>query len=95
MGRETPNYWVDVTDMFELKKAALLCHVSQLPKPAELEPMLRSWLTMQRAEPAGCPRAGWPRRFTAWKRPEPSIARYSVFVGPDGPAKRGPSSCRL
>ena len=53
-GRETPNHWVDVTDTFGLKQEALLCHVSQLTKPAELETMLRGWLTMQ-AQAGGLP----------------------------------------
>jgi LmbE family N-acetylglucosaminyl deacetylase len=53
-GRETPNHWVDVTDTFELKKEALLCHVSQLTRPDELDTMLRGWLTLQ-AEAGGLP----------------------------------------
>jgi LmbE family N-acetylglucosaminyl deacetylase len=53
-GREHPNHWVDVTDTFALKQEALLCHVSQLTKPDELETMLRGWLTMQ-AQAGGLP----------------------------------------
>lgn len=54
MGRENPTHWVDVTDVFELKKEALLCHVSQLVDPEQLDPMLRSWLSTQ-AQAGGLP----------------------------------------
>ncbi|MDX6228439.1 MAG: hypothetical protein QOI76_1829 [Frankiales bacterium] len=54
MGREHPTHWVDVTDVFELKKEALLCHASQLPHPEQLDPMLRGWLTAQ-AQAGGLP----------------------------------------
>jgi LmbE family N-acetylglucosaminyl deacetylase len=54
MGREQPNHFVDVTDVFELKKSALLCHASQLPDPEQLEPMLRQWLTLN-AQNGGLP----------------------------------------
>lgn len=39
----TPNYFVDVTDTFDTKLAAIRAHVSQLPKPEELEPRMRGW----------------------------------------------------
>ncbi|BEP12393.1 PIG-L family deacetylase [Acidothermaceae bacterium B102] len=61
-GREHPNHWVDVTDTFELKQEALLCHVSQLTKPAELETMLRGWLEMQ-AEAGGLPKGRLAEAF--------------------------------
>ncbi len=54
MGRENPTHWVDVTDVFELKKEALFCHASQLAQPEELDTMLRGWLTMQ-AQAGGLP----------------------------------------
>ena len=54
MGRETPNHFVDVTEVFELKKAALLCHASQLPDVDKLDPMLRMWLG-RTAQAAGLP----------------------------------------
>jgi LmbE family N-acetylglucosaminyl deacetylase len=47
MGRENPSHWVDVTDVFELKKTALLCHASQLPNVDGLDGMLRKWLGVQ------------------------------------------------
>ncbi|MFC1962003.1 PIG-L deacetylase family protein [Chloroflexota bacterium] len=40
---EDPNYWVDVTDTFPLKMAALNCHKSQMGKhmPSNIEDWLR------------------------------------------------------
>jgi LmbE family N-acetylglucosaminyl deacetylase len=43
MGSERVNRWVDVTDSFDRKMAALRAHVSQHPHPEGLEPMLRGW----------------------------------------------------
>ena len=40
---DKPNAWVDVTDTFDVKLAALREHVSQLRKPEELEDNLRHW----------------------------------------------------
>jgi LmbE family N-acetylglucosaminyl deacetylase len=34
---------VDITDQLERKIAALLCHESQLPDPARIEPLIRGW----------------------------------------------------
>ena len=45
-GTESPNRWVDVTDTFDRKLAALREHASQLPNPEQLEEMLRGWLTL-------------------------------------------------
>jgi LmbE family N-acetylglucosaminyl deacetylase len=45
-GTESPNRWVDVTDTFDRKVAALHEHASQLPSPEKLEEMLRGWLTL-------------------------------------------------
>lgn len=46
---------VDVTDVYDMKVAALRRHVSQLPGvPGELDTMLRGWLTMN-ATAAGLP----------------------------------------
>lgn len=44
MGSPTPNTYVDVTDTFERKLAALRCHESQLQPIDDLEGMLRKWL---------------------------------------------------
>ena len=37
------NRWVDVTDAFDRKMAALLAHESQHADPGRLEPMMRAW----------------------------------------------------
>ena len=37
------NRFVDVTDVFDRKLAALLCHESQHSDPARMEPLLRDW----------------------------------------------------
>jgi LmbE family N-acetylglucosaminyl deacetylase len=48
------NAFVDVTDAFDRKLEALLCHVSQHQNPEGLEAMLHGWLTAN-AERAGLP----------------------------------------
>jgi LmbE family N-acetylglucosaminyl deacetylase len=45
-GTENPNQFIDVTDTFDRKVAALREHASQLPEPEKLEDMLRGWLTL-------------------------------------------------
>jgi len=42
-----PNYRIDITDIFDLKIAALRCHKSQVGN--ELSPKLKEWL-IQRAK---------------------------------------------
>ena len=37
------NRFVDITDVFDRKLAALKCHVSQHPDPDRLDELLRSW----------------------------------------------------
>ncbi len=69
MGREHPNHFVDVTDVFELKRNALLCHASQLPNVDNLEPMLRMWLSRQ-AEAGGLPEGRLAEGFYGWRRPD-------------------------
>ncbi len=46
------NAFVDVTETFDAKIGAILCHSSQLPDPSAVEPMVRKWLVMsaQRAQ---------------------------------------------
>jgi LmbE family N-acetylglucosaminyl deacetylase len=41
----TPNHYVDVTDTFDQKLAAVHAHISQHPHPEGLEPRLRDWGT--------------------------------------------------
>lgn len=52
MGGPDPDHYVDITDTFERKVEALLCHVSQIREPARLPDMLREWGRAQ-AEQAG------------------------------------------
>jgi LmbE family N-acetylglucosaminyl deacetylase len=44
MAHPDPDMWVDVTDTFDRKVAALRAHESQTGQRDDLEPMLRSWL---------------------------------------------------
>jgi LmbE family N-acetylglucosaminyl deacetylase len=53
-GSPTPTNYVDITDTFARKVAALRCHVSQISDPDELEQFLRGWLTRAAAQ-AGLP----------------------------------------
>jgi LmbE family N-acetylglucosaminyl deacetylase len=50
MAASTRNRFVDVTDTFDKKVAALRCHVSQLSDPEELEDRIRSWLALSARE---------------------------------------------
>jgi LmbE family N-acetylglucosaminyl deacetylase len=43
-GSPEPNNYVDITDTFARKVAALRCHVSQIADPDALEDRLRGWL---------------------------------------------------
>jgi LmbE family N-acetylglucosaminyl deacetylase len=49
-GSPTPTEYVDVTDTFSRKVAALRCHVSQIRDPDGLADMLRGWLTRSAAQ---------------------------------------------
>jgi LmbE family N-acetylglucosaminyl deacetylase len=42
-GSPTPNHFVDITDTFSKKMAALHSHVSQTAHNKELERMVREW----------------------------------------------------
>lgn len=53
-GAPTPTEYVDITDTFARKVAALRCHVSQLTDPDGLEERLRGWLGRSAAQ-AGLP----------------------------------------
>lgn len=54
MGSAAPDHWVDVTETFPRKLAALRAHESQTSHLADLEAMLRGWLSMN-AGSAGLP----------------------------------------
>jgi LmbE family N-acetylglucosaminyl deacetylase len=49
-----PNHYVDVTDTFDRKVAALRAHVSQTGRMDDLEGFLRAWLARNAEQ------AGWP-----------------------------------
>jgi LmbE family N-acetylglucosaminyl deacetylase len=53
-GMERVNHYVDVTEVFDRKKAALLEHKSQIKSPDDLDKLLRWWLGSN-AEAAGLP----------------------------------------
>lgn len=52
MGGPTPNHWVDITDVFDKKLAALRRHASQTAHMDDLEDLLRGW-GMHQAAAAG------------------------------------------
>ncbi len=54
MGGPTPNHWVDITEVFDKKVAALRRHASQTAHMDDLEDLLRGWATNQ-AGAAGLP----------------------------------------
>jgi LmbE family N-acetylglucosaminyl deacetylase len=49
-GSPTPTNYVDITDTFSRKVAALRCHVSQISDPDGLETFLRTWLSRAAAQ---------------------------------------------
>jgi LmbE family N-acetylglucosaminyl deacetylase len=49
-GSPTPTNYVDITDTFPRKVAALRCHVSQISDPDRLAEFLRGWLSRSAAE---------------------------------------------
>lgn len=54
MGSPNPDHYVDITDTFPAKMAAIHAHASQLPAPEEIEGRVRQWLEMA-AEQGGLP----------------------------------------
>ena len=54
IGASHPDHWVDITDTFELKMAALHAHASQTSHNEELENMVREW-GQRNAAMAGLP----------------------------------------
>lgn len=65
MSSVQPNHYVDVTGVFELKKAALLAHESQLPSVKDLDALLRGWLGPQAAA-AGLPEGSLAEAFDVY-----------------------------
>jgi LmbE family N-acetylglucosaminyl deacetylase len=53
-GSPAPSHYVDITDTFHRKVAALRAHATQIKDPDGLEEMLRGWLT-RAAEQGGLP----------------------------------------
>jgi LmbE family N-acetylglucosaminyl deacetylase len=49
-GGPSPTQYVDITDTFGRKVAALRCHASQISDPDGLEVMLRTWLSRAAAQ---------------------------------------------
>jgi LmbE family N-acetylglucosaminyl deacetylase len=63
-GSPTPNTFVDVTDKFERKLAALRAHVSQTEHMEDLEGMIRGWMT-ETARRGGLPEGRLAEMFHA------------------------------
>jgi LmbE family N-acetylglucosaminyl deacetylase len=53
-GTDVPDTFIDVTDVFDRKVAALRAHASQMVNIDDLEGLLTTWLT------ANADKAGWP-----------------------------------
>jgi len=53
-GSPSPTQYIDITETFGRKLAALRCHVSQISDPTGLEQFLRGWLS-RAAEQGGLP----------------------------------------
>jgi LmbE family N-acetylglucosaminyl deacetylase len=63
-GSPTPNTYVDVTEVFELKLTALRAHVSQTEHMEDLEGMIRGWMT-ETARRGGLPEGRLAEMFHA------------------------------
>ena len=64
MGGPKPNRWVDITDTFDDKIAALQSHVSQVAHRPELPDFVRGW-GVRLAEAAGLPHGRLAEGFMA------------------------------
>jgi LmbE family N-acetylglucosaminyl deacetylase len=69
MAVEKPNLFIDVTDKFELKLAALREHDSQVAHMDNLDELITGWLTMQ-AEAAGFEAGRLAEAFRQVKLPD-------------------------
>jgi len=66
---DKPNPWVDVTDTFDVKFAALREHASQVAHLDNLDVMITGWLTIQ-AEAAGFDASRFAGEFRQAKLPD-------------------------
>src|SRR5256714_12383553 len=64
MSMQDPDRFVDITDVFDRKLAALREHASQMPGVEDLEGMLRGWLSIN-AVAAGLPEGRLAESFRA------------------------------
>lgn len=65
-GGPVPNHYVDITETFSRKVAALRCHVSQIADPDGLEDMLRGWLSRAAAD-GGLPEGRLAESFSVFQ----------------------------
>jgi LmbE family N-acetylglucosaminyl deacetylase len=65
-GAEPPDTWIDITDTFEAKCAALRAHESQVGKGEWVEPLLREWAQRDGKKP-GVALAEAYRRMILWR----------------------------
>ena len=54
MAHPQPTTFIDITDSFDDKIAAISSHVSQVENPAEMQERVRMWMQMQ-AQAGGLP----------------------------------------
>ncbi|MEL7207881.1 MAG: PIG-L deacetylase family protein [Actinomycetota bacterium] len=50
MGRPDPDHFVDITDTFDRKIEALLCHESQMQEPGRMPEFIRQWAEQMAAQ---------------------------------------------
>lgn len=65
-GAVPPDTWIDITDTFDVKCAALKAHVSQVGTGAWVEPLLREWGARDGTKP-GVALAETYRRMILWR----------------------------
>ena len=66
-GSPTPTTYIDITETFPRKVAALRCHVSQISDPDGLERFLRDWLSMAAVQGGLAPVRFGHRVLSLWK----------------------------
>ena len=77
------DHYVDITDTFRRKVAALRAHESQTGHMDDLEEFLRGWLT-RTARGAASQRAAWPRRSRSSTPADPYRALLKVSSASPG-----------